>query len=73
MKNQKHVDYHLNPGSPEALAAGCECPILDNGHGIGAYGGAISKPGSPWKKAFWINSACPLHGEPRQTPTIVTK
>lgn len=69
MSNQKHVDYYLNPGSPEALNVGCECPVLSNGHGIGAYGGAISEPDSPWKKAFWINGDCPIHGKPRQTPT----
>lgn len=39
-----------NPGSDEALAAGCSCPIMDNGHGRGSYLGN------------WIISVgCPLH------------
>jgi hypothetical protein len=27
-----------NPGSDEALALGCTCPVLDNGHGQGYMG-----------------------------------
>ena len=42
-----------NPGSDEALAAGCQCPVMDNGHGRGSSWG----PGK-----FWINADCPLHG-----------
>jgi len=45
-----------NPGSDEALAAGCRCPVLDNAHGRGAY---REPDGTP---QFWINSDCPLHG-----------
>ena len=51
-----------NPGSPEALARGCACPVLDNAHGRGI----------PWPRtygldpeehpSFWINADCPLHG-----------
>jgi hypothetical protein len=45
------------PGSDEARAAGCLCPVLDNAHGRGAYGleggeGAL----------FWCDTRCPLHG-----------
>jgi hypothetical protein len=29
-----------NPGSDEAIAAGCTCPILDNAHGAGYLGQA---------------------------------
>ncbi len=43
-----------NPGSDEAIKAGCQCPILDNCHGKGAYDG---KDG-----VYWINEECPLHG-----------
>ena len=46
-----------NPGSPEAKAQGCKCPVIDNGHGSGAFIDPDS--GDP---LFWINSACPLHG-----------
>lgn len=43
-----------NPGSAEAIALGCECPVLDNGHGNG-----IILNG---KREFWKNDKCPLHG-----------
>lgn len=46
-------DCPPNPGSPEAYALGCKCPILDNGHGRGSGWG----PGK-----FWINGDCPMHG-----------
>lgn len=43
-----------NPGSDEALAIGCLCPVLDNNHGRGF----------PWPRgeSFWINGDCPIHG-----------
>ncbi len=37
-----------NPGSDEALALGCRCPVLDNGRG---------RAGPPW----WITQGCPVH------------
>ena len=40
-----------NPGSDEAIQQGCACPVLDNCHGAGYYGG----PG------FVYSSLCPLH------------
>lgn len=43
----------LNPGSPEAVAQGCKCPVLDNCHGKGYL-----VPGSGM---FVMSSACPLH------------
>lgn len=39
-----------NPGSEEAHAKGCKCPILDNNHGRGRGDGS-----------FWISGDCPLH------------
>lgn len=45
-----------NPGSKEALALGCSCPILDNSHGLGF----------PWEgniTSFWVSENCPLHGK----------
>lgn len=39
-----------NPGSDEAIAKGCTCPVLDNNHG--------NKDGD----AFWIDLKCPIHG-----------
>jgi hypothetical protein len=47
---------YLNPGSQEAIEAGCRCPVLDNAHGEGAY---VDKDGVA---QFWINGDCPLHG-----------
>ena len=44
-----------NPGSDEAIAQNCLCPINDNHKGTGAYG----KDG-----VFWMNIECPLHGDP---------
>ena len=44
----------LNPGSPEAMAAGCKCPRIDNHNGAGWMG----KEG-----IFVMNSECPLHGQ----------
>ena len=41
------------PGSDEAIALGCTCPVLDNGHGKRTDG------------LFWICEDCPLHGSPR--------
>ena len=41
-----------SPGSPEAVAKGCTCPILDNAHG----GGYLGIPGM-----FVMTYGCPLH------------
>lgn len=46
-----------NPGSKEAIKAGCSCPCLDNGHGNGC--GRKDTDGTP---LFWISAACPIHG-----------
>lgn len=51
-----------NPGSDEALAAGCTCPVIDNGRGLGIYGGEVRHPESDLPM-FVFNSDCPLHGE----------
>ena len=40
-----------NPGSKEAIALGCLCPVLDNNHGKGAAMGG-----------YWMTANCPLHG-----------
>ena len=45
-------DKPPNPGSDEAIEQGCTCPVMDNGHGRGAYGMAGQ---------FWITDGCPLH------------
>lgn len=43
------------PGSPEAVARGCTCPIIDNGHGRGHFGDGE-------KYGWWTTEGCPLHG-----------
>lgn len=41
-----------NPGSDEAIALGCTCPVMDNGRGHGAYGTT---------GLFWYSAGCPVH------------
>lgn len=43
--------HTANPGSDEAVAQGCTCPVMDNRRGAGIT-----------RDVFWINDACPLHG-----------
>lgn len=47
-----------NPGSREALDAGCRCPVLDNGHGRGYMGGVTDEQG---RTVFVYAEGCPLH------------
>lgn len=47
-----------NPGSREALALGCRCPVLDNHHGEGMPGGL-----------FWISGDCSIHGRGASKPS----
>jgi hypothetical protein len=42
-----------NPGSKEAIARGCTCPVIDNHHGKGIP----SKDGP----VFWYTVGCPIH------------
>ena len=49
----------MNPGSDEAIAAGCTCPVMDNGHGRGLLGGVTDEQGLVM---FVITLDCPLHG-----------
>jgi hypothetical protein len=44
-----------NPGSDEAIALGCKCPVIDNGHGKGRGDGL-----------FWFNGDCPIHAMPKE-------
>ncbi len=47
-----------NPGSEEAVALGCSCPIIDNHYGKGVPW-AFQDANTP---AFWISADCKLHG-----------
>lgn len=44
-----------NPGSQEARDRGCQCPVLDNAHGRGAWGSEGDDA------VFWIAEGCPVH------------
>jgi hypothetical protein len=41
-----------NPGSKEAVEAGCQCPVIDNHYGRGHHG---------IEGEFIYNLECPLH------------
>ncbi len=51
-----------NPGSDEAIAAGCLCPVMDNeygqGCGVGENGAVL----------FWMSADCPIHGGVKDGP-----
>lgn len=65
--NQTSGRDELRPGSNDALAAGCLCPVLDNGRGKGAYGGGLlDEEGKP---LYWINAECPIHGSAKEPTT----
>lgn len=52
-----------NPGSWEALAKGCTCPVIDNhrGHGV---------PDGKGARLFWYTVGCPVHSP--KAPTDVS-
>ena len=58
-KSTQRTEQVPNPGSDEALAQGCRCPVLDNGHGKGILWGG--------KPSFWITKGCPLHDTTERT------
>lgn len=47
-----------NPGSREAIALGCKCPVLDNAHGRGYLGGVKNENG---ETVFVYSFGCPVH------------
>ena len=47
----------MNPGSSEAVAAGCLCPPIDNHFGVGRV---TSDPDAP--RQFVRSWSCPMHG-----------
>jgi len=46
----------MPPGSDDAVAAGCRCPVYDNARG---KGGMPDPHGGP--PLYWINEECPMH------------
>lgn len=58
MLGEKQEGNHLelkdnvpNPGSDAAINLGCSCPVLDNAHGKGYFGGT----------GFIISEGCIIH------------
>lgn len=50
-------DARPNPGSREAVAAGCLCAVMDNNHGRFA----------PWPPdGWWVTEGCPIHSRASQ-------
>lgn len=47
-----------NPGSSEAIKAGCCCAVLDNHHGQGFH--------MKGELVFWMNECCKLHGSGKE-------
>lgn len=57
------------PGSKAAIAAGCNCPVLDNHHGEGI---PMRNPDTgEIQRAYWMTGDCVLHGI--KTGTEVTE
>lgn len=48
----EHMNNRPNPGSPEAIASGCRCAVMDNNHGKYA-------PFQP--DGWWVTVGCPVH------------
>jgi hypothetical protein len=48
-----HTHEVPNPGSKEAIAIGCSCPVLDNNKGSGVPAGE--------DVYFWVRTDCPIH------------
>lgn len=46
-----------NPGSKDAIKAGCECPIIDNSYGRGYMG---------QKNVFIYSIDCIVHNQPEE-------
>lgn len=46
-----------NPGSDQAVAQGCTCPVFDNNHGRRA---PVEEGGADY---WWVSDRCSLHGE----------
>ena len=53
------------PGSQDAVAHGCTCPVMDNGNGKGCGYTSALAPGVP---LYWFDFSCPLHGHNESIP-----
>jgi hypothetical protein len=50
-----------NPGTKEAIEAGCICPVLDNNYGKGI---PIKTKDGTIQTGYWMDGACPIHKLP---------
>ena len=50
-----------NPGTKEAIEAGCTCPVIDNNYGKGI---PIKTKDGTIQTGYWMSDNCPLHGFP---------
>lgn len=53
-------DTTPKPGSKEAIEAGCNCPVMDNRHGLGIP--MVNPETKEIQFAYWMTSDCVLHG-----------
>lgn len=49
-----HVQH--NPGSPEAVAQGCTCAVIDNHHGKGEPMDSTGR-----NHRWYVSGGCPVH------------
>lgn len=54
-----------NPGSQEAIARGCTCPVMDNSYGRGYMNGARDRDGHT---IFVYTMGCPVHDPKEEEP-----
>jgi hypothetical protein len=61
---RRRTEEILNPGSKEARARGCQCPVIENHHGRGVGGGIRGEDG---QLIFDVSGNCEMHRdwEPR--------
>lgn len=59
MRSEAATSAVPNPGSDEATARGCTCPVIDNSHGRGYLGTG----------QFWVTDGCPVHA-PRASRSL---
>lgn len=52
---------HPDPGTSDARAGGCTCPVMDNSHGKGRGGDGV-------RYGWWIVEGCPMHA-PKKLPS----
>ena len=56
MAKEKHKSKFIKwppPGSNEAVAQGCTCPVMDNHHGVGI----VRSDGA----VYWVDQTCKVH------------